>query len=262
MDRMRLSERVAIITGAAQGIGRAYAERFLAEGARVVIADFAEEQGRRTAEELRAKGDVLFVHTDISDEQSALECARLTRERFGAIDILVNNAAIYAEIDYENQSYAYLKRVFEVNLHGAWLMARAAVPAMVEQRRGRILNQSSDAAYLYVPKQFVQPVFSEVRSFSYNQTKWGIVGLTKFLAVQLGQYGITVNCISPGPVLTDATRAGVRPARLAELEAQSALKRVLEPEDLAGTAVFFASDDAAWVTGQVLCVDAGLAMPG
>jgi len=258
---MRLSQRVAIITGAAQGIGRAYAERFLAEGARVVIADVSAEQGELTAKELGGPDEVLFVHTDISDEQSTLECARRVREHFGGIDVLVNNAAIYSEIDYEDQSLEYLKRVFDVNLHGAWLMARAVAPAMVERGRGRIVNQSSDAAYLYVPQQFEEPVFEELRSFSYNQTKWSIVGLTKFLAVQLGQHGITVNCISPGPVMTEATRKGVRPERITELARQAALKKVLEPEELAGSVVFFASDDAACVTGQVLCVDGGLCMP-
>ena len=262
LDRFKLEGRVAVVTGAGRGIGRAYAERFLAEGARVVVAESDEEAGAETARDLRAKGEVVFEATDIADEASTLRCARRTLERFGAIDILVNNAALYAGIDYESQSLEYLKRVFDVNLHGAWLMSRAVAPAMVEQRRGRIVNQSSDAAYLYVPQQFEQPVFNGVRSFSYNQTKWGLVGLTKFLAVQLGQYGITVNCISPGPVMTDATRAGLRPERLAELRAQSALKAVAEPEDLAGAAVFFASDDAALVTGQVLCVDGGLAMPG
>ncbi len=228
----------------------------------MVIAEVDAEQGERTAEELRSAGEVLFVHTDISDEESAADCARHTREHFGSIDVLINNAAIYAELDNQDQSLEYLKRVFDVNLHGAWLMTRAVAPAMVAQGRGRIVNQSSDAAYLYVPEQFEEPIFEQVRSFSYNQTKWGIVGLTKFMAVQLGQHGITVNCISPGPVMTEATRATLRPERLSELTRQAALKKVLDPDDLAGSALFFASDDAACVTGQILCVDAGLCMPG
>ena len=259
---MRLENRVAIVTGAGRGIGKAYAARFLGEGARVVIADLNAEDGEATCADLSGRGDVIFVPTDVADEASTQECVRQTVERFGTVDILFNNAALFGDLDKSNHSLAYLKKVFDVNLHGAWLMTRAAAPAMVEQQRGRVIMQASDAAYIYAPDRFEAPVFEGLNSFSYNQTKWGIIGLTKFLAVQLGQYGITVNCISPGPVLTDAMKADLEPARIEELRRKAALHRTLEPEQLTGAAVFFASDDADMITGQVLCVDGGLCMPG
>jgi NAD(P)-dependent dehydrogenase (short-subunit alcohol dehydrogenase family) len=256
---MRLSDKVAIITGAGQGIGKAYAKRFLDEGAKVAIAEINLERGEGALKDLSGLGDVTLIQTDISDEDSAKACAKAVKEQFGRIDILINNAALYYDIDNANNNFDYLQRVFKVNLHGAWLMARAVAPYMVEGGGGRIVNQSSGAAYMYM----VPPAdhFTEVGAFTYSQTKWGVVGLTKFLAAQLGQYNITVNCIAPGVTMTEATKKIVPEGIIDMLPMMSAMKRTLEASDLAGTAVFFASDDAELVTGQVLCVDGGSVMP-
>jgi len=257
----RLEDKVAIITGAGQGIGLAYAKRFLAEGAKVVVAEINEERAESAMQQLASHGSASFVRTDISDEDSANACAAATVSEYGTIDILLNNAALYYDIQNERNDYAYLKHVFEVNLHGAWLMARACAPTMAAKRFGRIINQSSGAAYLYnlVPPE---PEFTEVGAFTYSQTKWGVIGLTKFLASQLGQHGITVNCIAPGVTMTEATKKIVPEEFIGMIPLMSAMKQPLEAEDIAGTAVFFASDDAKFVTGQVLCVDGGTCMPG
>jgi 3-oxoacyl-[acyl-carrier protein] reductase len=256
---MRLDGKVAIITGAGQGIGKAYARRFLDEGARVAIVDIDPDRGEAAVVELKDAGDVAFIPADISSEQSTLDCARLVAERFGQVDILLNNAGVYYDLDYGDQSYEYLKRVVDINCHGAWLMTRAAAPHMVTRGGGSIINISSTGAYLYVKNPPAD--FTGVSNYAYAWSKWGVVGLTKMSAGELGRWGIRVNCIAPGVTMTEATRKQVPEDRISQIVAMSALKRTLAPEDLTGTAVFFASEDSALVTGQVLCVDAGAVMP-
>jgi NAD(P)-dependent dehydrogenase (short-subunit alcohol dehydrogenase family) len=258
----RLQDKVAIITGAGQGIGLAYAERFLAEGAKVVVAEVNEERAASAMKALAARGagNVVLVQTDISDPDSAQSCVDRTVEQFGTVHILVNNAALYYDIDNFDTSYEYLLKVFSVNQHGAWLMVRAAAPVMAKQHYGRIINQSSGAAYAYMFPSFSDE-FTGLGNYSYSITKWGIVGLTKFLAAQLGQWNITVNCIAPGVTMTEATKKIVPDMYISGMTSMTAMKSTLEPEDLAGACVFFASDDAKFVTGQTLVVDGGLAMP-
>lgn len=201
----RLQDRVAIITGAGQGIGLAYAHRFLTEGAKVVVAEIDEARAERAMQELSGEGEAIFVRTDIADEASAQRCVEETVKAFGTVHVLVNNAALYHDIDNFDPSYEYLQKVTAVNQHGAWLMARAAAPVMATQRYGRIVNQSSGAAYAYTFPAFGDD-FTGLGNFSYSITKWGVIGLTKFMAAQLGRWNITVNCIAPGITMTEATK--------------------------------------------------------
>jgi 3-oxoacyl-[acyl-carrier protein] reductase len=258
---MRLEGKTAIVTGGAKGIGLAYAERFAQEGARLVIADVDELAGRAAAEGLAGQGEALFVKTDIADPASVDACAAATVERFGSIDILVNNAALYGEWNMRDQSFEYMQKVFAVNQHGVWLMTRAVTPQMAKQRSGRIINQASGAAFNYVSPRSPDGEFHGLSSFSYSQTKFGVVGLTKFSAGQLGQFGITVNCIAPGVVETEATRKTVPDELLEKLAAEQPIPGVIQPGDLTGAAVFFASDEASYVTGQILVISGGRHMP-
>jgi 3-oxoacyl-[acyl-carrier protein] reductase len=258
---MRLDGKIAIVTGGGRGIGLAYAERFARAGARLVIADVDEGQGKAAAERVSSHAEAIFVRTDVADPDSVASCASRALERFGGIDVLVNNAALYGDWDIKDQSYAYLKRIFDVNLHGVWLMSRAVTPHMAARGAGRIINQASGAAYNYVSPPPASGAFSGLSSFSYSQTKWGVVGLTKFMAGQLGHHGITVNCIAPGVIDTAATRKTVPGELLEQLARTKPIPGVIGPDDLTGAALFFASDDARFVTGQVLVVDGGRHMP-
>lgn len=258
---MRLQDRVAIVTGGGSGIGTAYARRFLAEGAKVMIADIGEEQGRRAAAELASDGEVEFVRTDIADPASAQAAVDATVERFGHVDILVNNAAIYGDYNGGDNSLEYLKQVFDVNVHGQWVMAKAVAPLLVQQRWGRIVNVASIAAYLHQLGAMADPDNFELSSYAYMQSKWGVLGLTRHMAGQLGQFNVTVNCIAPGLVNTEATEKQVPTDFQPMFATMSAMRRNAEPEHMVGVAVFFASSDADLVNGQVIVVDGGNVMP-
>lgn len=261
---MRLADKVAIVTGAGQGIGRAYALRFAREGARVVVADVNETNAAAVAGEVEQLGrPSAAVKTDVSDEASCNALAQTVYDRFGSIDVLVNNAAIFHGLDRMDQSLAYFNRILSVNLTGVWLMTRAVERFMKRQRRGKIINQSSTAAYMS-NVGFVDTSDPERPSppFHYSVAKLGVAGLTKYFAGALGPWGINVNAICPGVTMTDATRSVVPPEILKAIVGASALKRALEPEDLTGTAVFLASADSDLMTGQVLVVDGGMIMLG
>jgi len=241
---MRFEAKVAIVTGSAGGIGEAYARALTAEGARVVIADTDAERGAVVAGDL---GDTaLFVRTDVSDPDSAAALSAATVERFGGIDLLVNNAAIYGGMQLDTLltvDWDYYRRFMAVNMDGALVVTRACYRAMRERGGGAIVNQSSTAAWLYAG--------------FYGLAKVGINGLTQQLAAELGGQNIRVNAIAPGPIDTEATRSAVPEALLDDIVKGLSLKRRGTPQDLVGMCLFLLSDEASWVTGQIFNVDGG-----
>jgi len=252
---MKLDGKVTLVTGAAQGIGEAYARRFAAEGARVVVADVNADKGQVVAGEIGGA----FERVDVSSEDDTKRVARAVAARHGRIDVLLNNAAIFYGIDNFDTSFAYLKKIFDVNYFGAWLMCRAVFPHMRDAGGGSIINQSSSAAFLH-PEY---PIDAEIPSFHYSVTKAAMNAMTHYLAGCVGRWSIRVNAICPGPTMTEATRQGV-PQQYLDwiIQGQMAIHRALEPEDLTGTAVWLASDDSRMVTGQVIPVDGGMVMLG
>jgi NAD(P)-dependent dehydrogenase (short-subunit alcohol dehydrogenase family) len=261
---MRLEGRVAIITGAAQGIGRAYALRFAREGAHVVVADLREDAARGVAAECSATGPrAIAAPVDVASEPSAAALAERVVAEFGRIDVLVNNAALYFDLDRTQNTLEYFNRVLAVNLTGVWIMTRAVERHMKRQRKGKVIHQSSTAAYLAnVGMVDTSNPDAPMPPFHYSVAKMGVAGLTKYMAGALGPWGINVNAIAPGPTLSEATKKVVPEAILDVLVRQSALRKPLQPDDLAGTAVFLASDDSDLMTGQVLVVDGGMVMLG
>ena len=254
---MRLTDKVAIVTGAGQGIGEAYAHRFAREGATVVVADINAEKGAAVARAIG--GTAVFERVDVSSEADTRRLARAVVDRFGRIDVLLNNAAIFYGIENDNASFEYLRRIFDVNYFGTWLMCRAVFPHMQQAGSGSVINQSSSAAWMHPDIPFE----GELPSFHYSVTKAAINAMTHYMAGCVGKFGIRVNAIAPGPTMTDATRLIVSDDIMSMIvNFMMAIHRPLEPDDLTGTAVWLASDDAKMVTGQCIPVDGGMIMLG
>ena len=248
----RLAGKVAIVTGGALGIGRHYALALAAEGAKVMIADIAD--GKPLADEVAGQhgADVVAsAITDVSDEDAVKALVAETLKRFGRIDILVNNAALYAKLtprDYDEWDIATWDKVFSVNVRGSWLMVKHVAPHMKERGSGKIINIASGAPYKGVP-----------RMLPYVTSKGAIIAFTRALSRELGAYGINVNSLSPGYILSDT---GLENATHVEEERipvrnSRAIKRDAYPEDLTGTLIYLASSDSDFVTGQSIVVDGG-----
>jgi len=245
---MRFSNKVAVVTGSGQGIGENYARALAAEGAAVVVAEINEAQGVRVAEQInKAGGKAIFVRTDVASEESALAMSAAAIKAFGGIDLLINNAAIYAGMRMESEltiDLAYYKRFMDVNLHGALIVTRAVYKSMAARGGGAIVNGSSTAAYIGYDY--------------YGVAKLGLNGLTMSLARVLGPMNIRINGIAPGPTDTEATRTTVPSAILEGIVSQLPLARLGTTQDITDTALFLLSDQAKWVTGQTWCVDGGM----
>ncbi len=243
---MRFKDKVIIVTGAAQGIGAAYATALAAEGAAVVVADLNETGGAEVVAQIeRDAGRAMFVRTDVSSAESAAAVAEATVAAYGGIDGLVNNAAIYGDMAFDlliTVDWDYYRRFMSVNLDGALVMTRAVWPHLQARGGGAIVNQSSTAAWMYAG--------------FYALAKIGVNGLTQQLAHELGGMNIRVNAIAPGPTDTAATRKQAGDAAK-ELVKGLALKRMGQPEDMVGACLFLLSEESAWITGQILNVDGG-----
>jgi 3-oxoacyl-[acyl-carrier protein] reductase len=247
--KMRLQDKVAIITGAAGGIGFAAAEIFAREGAKVAMADFNVEQGEELARGLQEKGyDVSFFQVNVADRESVDEMVTNVLSAYGKIDILVNNAGITRDAMLAKLSTADFQKVLDVNLTGVFHCTQAVLPAMLANGRGRIINTSS-----------VSGVYGNVGQTNYAATKAGVVGMTKTWAKELGRKGINVNAVAPGFIETGMT-AKVPEKVMAQMLQMVPLARLGKPEDIANAYLFLASDEANYVNGTVLHVDGGIMM--
>ncbi len=249
-----LKERVVIITGAGQGIGRAFAKAFAMAGARAVIAERnATTAAAVAAEIMRADGQALAVQTDIADPASVNEMIEVVEDEYGRIDVLINNAAIFSTLQmrpFEQIPLGEWDQVLRVNVTGAFLCARAVLPAMRKAKWGRIINMASGAVALGRPGYL-----------HYIASKSALVGMSRSMARELGPDNITVNAILPGATFTEIERKTVTPAQKERIIAMQCIPRAETPEDLVGTALFLASEASAFITGQIVNADGGATHP-
>ena len=245
---MKLKNRIAIVTGASRGIGRAIAERFIAEGATVVISDVADEAGAAAAKVIGAT----YLHCDVSRASDVNALAAAVAAKFGAIDILVNNAGISQVQDFFDITEADLDRILGINLKGAFLMLQACARQMVRQaeagrKPGNIINMSSVNDTLAIPT-----------IIPYCMSKGGVSQLTRSTSIYLAAHGIRVNAIGPGSINTDMYKAVVNdPEAVTRVMSRTPLGRAGEPAEVAAVAAFLASDDASYVTGETIYIDGG-----
>jgi len=250
-----LKDKVAIITGGGRGLGRAFALRFAEEGAKLLLPDISLERAKDTAKEIRAKGgEAVAIETDISDENATKKMADKVMQQYGKVDILLNNAAIWYGINikpWDTWTVEEWDRIFAVNVRGIWLCCKAIAPLMIKESRGKIINIASNVAKVPAAQAFLP----------YACSKGTVYTLTHALARALGPSGINVNAIAPGYTATEASLSQTGSEKTFEMAiAEQTFQRRGEPADIVGTAVFLASGDSDFITGQVVYVDGGTVM--
>ncbi|MDE0952144.1 MAG: SDR family oxidoreductase [Halioglobus sp.] len=243
---MDFTGKTIIVTGAGGGIGEGYAKACSERGMNVVIAELSEEGGQRVADEINAGGgSALFVKTDVGCEDSTKACAKAVMDKFGAINYLINNAAIFGDMKiegYMNVDMDYLEKFMRINAHGCVIMTRAVVDHMTACGGGAIINQSSTAAWM--------------STGFYGVAKLAVNGITQSLANELGWRKIRINAIAPGPTDTGAL-AKTAGDYAQEMIKSMPIKRLGQPKDMADAALFLLSDEASWITGHIMNVDGG-----
>ena len=246
----RFDTHVAMVTGAASGIGQGIAERFAADGATVIVADINEKAGRATAAAIvAAGGKAVFQTLEVTDPASAAAAVEATLKQFGRLDIHVNNAGVANRAPFLEYRLEAWQKVIDVNLTGSFICGQAAARAMAKTGRGSIINISS-----------VSGQQGGTGRAAYGASKAAIISLTQTMAMELGPLGITVNAIAPGP--TQVSRLVHGPKQKAAFLSRMALKRYALPADIGAAAAFLASPDASHITGHVLNVDGGFGAAG
>ncbi len=248
----RIEGRVAVVTGGCSGIGLATVRRFVAEGANVVIGDIADEAGAALVEELGGAGVATYVHVDVTDKAEVDALFAAAKDAYGSVDIAFNNAGISPPdddsiLDTELEAW---RRVQEVNLTSVYLCCKAALPYMIEQQRGSIINTAS----------FVAVMGAATSQISYSASKGGVLSMTRELGVQFAREGVRVNALCPGPVNTPLLK------ELFAEDAERAARRLVhvpmgrfgEPEEMASAVLFLASDDSSFMTASTFLVDGGI----
>lgn len=246
---MRLKDKVAVVTGGAQGIGKAITKRLLDEGAAVAFFDVKADVGEATAKELGAKA--LFLKTDCTKKSEVEASVSKAIEKFGKIDILVNNIGWALPTFFIEEDEAYWDKVLSVNSKTQLLVTHAVLKDMSKRKGGKIVNIASDAGRV-----------GQMQGVVYSLCKGGVIGFTKALAREVARLQINVNCVCPGPTDTQLFAEAINPKIKETFVQIIPLKRIAQPEEIAAGVAFFASPDADYVTGQVLSVSGGLTMAG